>query len=124
MIGIGTDIVQVARIRDLLDKFGDRFPQRILAEKEYRDFVQLKVGREAFLAKRFAAKEAVAKALGKGIGEFISFTDIEVTHNTAGKPEILFSLEGSELARSLGMQACHVSIADEKDYAVAFVVLI
>ena len=93
VIGIGTDIVQIDRIAKVLERQGDKFTQRILTLTEQQEFARLDNG-VAFLAKRFAAKEAVAKALGTGIGHGVSFQDITVINDNKGAPAI--SLSGCE----------------------------
>ncbi|TCS39812.1 holo-ACP synthase [Reinekea marinisedimentorum] len=123
MKGIGTDIVQVSRIRSSLEKQGERFVSRILTEAEQVVYAQRNKPAN-FVANRFAAKEAISKALGTGIAAGIRFTDIEVLPNERGAPRV--ALYGEAAARLTELQATdiHLSISDEKDYAVAFVVLI
>lgn len=120
--GIGTDIVKVKRIQESLDKHGERFAKRILTDKEYDRF-QSHSFPASYLAKRFAAKEAVAKALGTGFRDGLSLKHIEVTNNDLGKPELSFNERASELAKSLGIVASFLSLSDERDYAVAYVIL-
>lgn len=122
IFGIGTDIVSVSRMRAALERHGERFAERILAPCE-RDAYQASPCRERFLAKRFAAKEAAAKALGTGFSGGLSLHHIVVTHNAAGRPLLRFDGRGSELLRNLGVGASHLSISDEHEYAVAFVTL-
>ena len=121
IIGIGTDIVEIARIAVQLDK-SSRLAERILTETELAEFSQQKF-QARFLAKRFAAKEAVVKAAGCGIGQGISFQQMEIRHFDSGQPYL--HLSGNLLARceALGMRASHISIADEQHYAVATVIL-
>ncbi|RMH16678.1 MAG: holo-ACP synthase [Gammaproteobacteria bacterium] len=124
MIGIGVDIVQIERIRRLLYRFGQRFPERILSVKELRDYNRLESDhRAAFLARRFAAKEAVAKAIGKGIGGVVAFVDIEIDHEHNGRPQINFGGHVAEYIQGLGGTDCQISIADEREYAIAFAIL-
>lgn len=118
--GIGTDIVQLHRIAPLWRQYGERFAKRILAPAEFEEFLQ-KTNQIAFLAKRFAAKEAVAKALGTGFGEKLAFKDICVTHNLAGKPGIM--LLGKATALCEPNVQIHLSISDERDLAMAFVII-
>ncbi|UUZ90909.1 holo-ACP synthase [Paenibacillus sp. P25] len=91
IIGVGTDLLEIARVRSILERpSGDRFLQRVLTEKE-RELATAKQGRLAeFTAGRFAAKEAVVKALGRGIGKEVSFRDVEVlagSERKAGRPD-------------------------------------
>ena len=120
--GIGTDIVAVGRIEAALSRFGDRFAERILAPAEMEDF-KASVNRARFLAKRFAAKEAFAKALGTGMRHPVTWQNICVVHDELGRPG--FGLE-PELTRSLAqrnIRGRHLSISDEAEMVVAFSVL-
>lgn len=120
--GIGTDIIVVERIEAALRRFGDRFAERILAPAEMEDF-RASVHRARFLAKRFAAKEAFAKALGTGIRHPATWRNIRVVHDELGRP--CFGLE-PELTQSLAQRSIrghHLSISDEAEMVVAFSVL-
>jgi len=122
IIGIGTDIVQTKRIKRLIDKFPVGFVERILHKNElevYKDFKNP----VSYVARRFAAKEAVAKALGTGIAKGVSFHDIEISNTKEGKPVLTLYGETLELAKQLGIQEYHISISDEKKYAIAYVIL-
>ncbi len=122
LLGVGTDILQIERIAEVVSRQGERFVERILTPAERREYAESGLPLR-LLAKRFAAKEAVAKALGTGIGRGVSWQDIEISHDGAGKP--LASLSGGalEVARRLGGSRVALSISDEQDYAVAFAVL-
>lgn len=120
--GIGTDIIRVRRIAASLQRFGDRFVQRILTEAEQADFVRS--ARPAhFLARRFAAKEAAVKALGLGISNGLGFRQIGIGHDERGRPRLEYSGRAAALCRELGIAASHVSLSDEHDYAIAYVML-
>lgn len=122
MIAIGTDILKVERIEGVLSRLGDRFVKRILTEgeqREYRDSGQA----SRLLAKRFAAKEAVAKALGTGIGRGVSWQDIQIEHDDKGAPLVRLSGGALQVATQRGGSRVALSIADEIDYVVAFAVL-
>lgn len=121
--GIGTDIVHVARIETALERHGERFAQRVLAESEWTDFLAVPRHPAALLAKRFAAKEAWSKALGTGFRDGLSLRDVAVSHDALGKPELQFFGRAAELIARFGIVASHVSLADEADYVVAFVIL-
>lgn len=121
MIAIGTDIVEIERIKISLDK-GLSLAKRVLTEFEMSQFSNSSRP-ERYLAKRFAAKEAAAKALGTGIGRGISFQHFEIKNDDLGKPEIQFLGEAKERANSMGVEKILVTIADEQRYAVAFVAL-
>ena len=120
---IGTDIVQVSRIQRSLDRYGELFARRILAESELVDFRRtLQPAR--FLARRFAAKEALAKAYGTGFTGGLTFRDIAVTHDAAGKPILQLAGRAAELQRERGIGEDFISISDEREYAVAFVTVL
>lgn len=123
IFGIGTDIVQVARIQKNLDLHGERFAKRILTEDEFSEFLQ-KAFQASFLAKRFAAKEATAKAMGTGFSHGLSLRHIGITHDDKGKPILTFSGIAEQFISDNKITAQHVSLSDEKDYAVAFVTLV
>jgi holo-[acyl-carrier protein] synthase len=120
--GIGTDIVSVARMQSNLDRYGDRFARRILTEHEYAQYRGI-LHPARFLAKRFAVKEAVAKALGTGLSEGVHLRQICVRNDARGKPELSYSGQAEALCREAAICRSHVTISDEAQYAVAFVVL-
>ena len=122
LIGIGTDIIQIDRIRSSIERYGANFAKRILHPSELAIFID-RNDDIAYLAKRFAAKEALAKALGTGIAQGVSFVDIETRNDTQGKPELFLHGKTQEKAEELGVQKSHLSLSDEKEYAVAYVVL-
>lgn len=122
MHGIGTDIVRVARMRRNLERFGPRFAARILTDAELSEFARYP--RQAhFLAKRFAAKEAAAKAMGIGFRNGLRLRDIGVIHDANGKPLLEFFGYAQVFVREQGITDTHISLADEEEYAVAFVTL-
>lgn len=120
IVGIGTDIVSIQRIARVLERTPD-FARRVLTKHELQRFQQHPKP-AAFLAKRWAAKEATAKALGTGIGK-VSFQDIVIDSNEAGQPFLTLLGEAERQAGWLGARNYHVSISDEQDYAIAYVVL-
>jgi len=120
--GIGTDIVEVSRIEDSLARFGSDFARRILSEREMQDFSQSNT-QARFLAKRFAAKEAFAKALGTGVRSPATFENIGVTHDDLGKPVLDLAPLLQAHLDAKGIRFQHLSISDEKMLAAAFVVL-
>lgn len=120
--GIGTDIVEVERIQASLDQFGDGFAKRILADAEWADY-QASALKARFLAKRFAAKEAFAKAIGTGIRGDVSFQNIAVTHDALGRPLLQLSAALQTFLRQHHIFQSHISISDEKNLALATVVL-
>ena len=120
--GIGTDIVHIKRMRDNLDKYEDKFARRILTDSEFVEFKN-KNDKAAFLAKRFAAKEAAAKAMGTGFSQGLSLHHIGVGHDDAGKPVLEFLDVAEKFIQERKIKQAHLSLADERDYAVAFVTL-
>lgn len=123
IFGIGTDIVHINRMRDSLEKYGDKFARRILTEREFLEFTD-KQNKPAFLAKRFAAKEATAKAMGTGFSQGLSLHHIGVEHDDAGKPILEFLDVADKFLKDNKIKQMHLSLADERDYAVAFVTLV
>ena len=121
--GIGTDIVHVKRIHESLEKYGDKFARRILTDSEFNEF-QNKNDKSNFLARRFAAKEATAKAMGTGFSEGLSLQHIGVNHDEAGKPILDFFEVAAAFIDKQNIKQTHLSLADERDYAVAFVTLV
>lgn len=122
IFGIGTDIVTVKRIEDALFRHGDRFLHRILSEPEVAEYANTSAPAR-FLAKRFAVKEAFAKAFGTGIGESVGWHDVRITHDERGKPSVATSETLQSRLSAAGVCRSHVSISDEQDHAIAFVVL-
>ena len=122
VVGIGTDIVQIDRIGQSLQRLGEKFAARILTAAELREYRQV-MAPEIFLAKRFAAKEALGKALGTGIGQGVSWRHIEVRHTEWGAPLLHLSGEARQRMLAIGGGECLLSLSDEQDYAVAFVVI-
>ena len=121
VIAIGTDIVEIARIAEVLERQGERFIDRILTVSEKTLYNQSKS--VSFVAKRFAAKEAVAKALGTGIGRGVSFQDIVISNNAQGAPLVELSNGAADVMRELGGERMLLSLSDERHYALAYAVL-
>lgn len=119
--GIGTDIVSITRIENALARHGDRFAKRILGPDEYSSFVTHKQ-QANFLAKRFAAKEAVAKALGTGFANGVSWQDIQLSHYDSGQPKV--SLSNAALAHfnKLKGEQVLISLSDELELVSAYVI--
>ena len=120
--GIGTDIVEVKRIKEALNKYGVALAKKILTSQELLTYKKTE-GKENFLAKRFAAKEAFAKAMGTGMRSPVNFKSIEIIHDSLGKPKIKTISKLTLLVKSHHIKYCHLSISDEKNIAVAFVIL-
>ncbi|WP_425363387.1 holo-ACP synthase [Candidatus Tisiphia endosymbiont of Hybos culiciformis] len=121
IIGIGTDIVQIPRIERVLNLYGQRFIDRILSKKEMQKLTSLSKDQYGcFLAKRFAAKEAVSKALGVGIGRNLRFKDISVLNDDLGKPFV--SIDHPESLEKFRQIKIHLSISDDYPTSVAFAI--
>ena len=118
--GIGIDLCDVERIRNVLKRHGNHFASRILDPLEYAEFKLLKASqRPQFLAKRFAAKEAISKALGTGIGQGFGFRDLFVRHDELGRPLVELNPENKVLSDALPCKI-HLSVSDDHFYAIAF----
>ena len=123
VIGVGTDILKFARIDSVVERQGERFVKRILCPAECEEYARS--GRPGnLLAKRFAAKEAVAKALGTGIGRGVSWHDILITHEASGAPQVELSGGALRVASEKGGTRVALSLADEEDCVIAFAVLV
>jgi len=119
--GVGTDIVTISRLAGLYRRHGERALEKLLAPSE-RQACRESAQPERFLAKRFAAKEALGKALGSGVRDPVLLPAIAVTHSPEGRPTFEFSEALAAHMARLGLRA-HLSISDESDTALAFVVL-
>ena len=122
MIAVGTDILRVQRIEATVSRLGVRVVRRILTPAERREYAASRQP-QRLLAKRFAAKEAVAKALGTGIGRGVSWQDIGIGHDDSGAPCVILSGGALRVATERGGQRVELSLADEAEYVVAFAVL-
>ena len=120
--GIGIDLVEIQRIKDMDNPI--KFAEKILSDSELKLFKEKASEAQAgFLAKQFAAKEAVVKALGTGFTANTYPKDISILRNAEGSPELQFSETLQEMVNNLGIKSWHVSLADEKTYAIAMVIL-
>lgn len=122
MKGIGTDLLDQRRIANVLDRQGKRFAQRILTAEELGVW-EIRDQPVNYLAKRFAAKEAIAKALGTGIAKGISFQQMTITSDEAGKPVVILSGQALIRAKELGGEQVMLSLSDEGDMILAFAIL-
>ena len=120
--GVGTDLIEIRRIDKALKRFGERFAKRILCEPELKRF---RAHRQpaAYLAKRFAAKEAFSKALGTGIHAPANWHGVWVVNLTSGKPQLEFSPDLEKLLRKKKILNSHLSLTDEREIASATVIL-
>lgn len=129
VVGLGTDIVEIDRIETVVDKAiagtglaKCRLALRVLTKPELAIFTQ-SAQPARYLAKRFCAKEAAAKALGTGIGRGVSFQHIEISNDSNGAPKVNFTDGAAQRMQALGASQAHISIADEARYATATVIL-
>ena len=120
--GIGVDVLQLARIERCYQRFGDHFVERLLMPAERAQLTRTRRP-ERFLAMRFAAKEAVVKAMGTGFAHGVWIRDIGIVQDKWGKPEIVYSERGERVRRRLGVGAGHVTLTDEAGLIVAVAVL-
>lgn len=122
IVGIGTDLCEIDRVQRALDRYGERFARKILVDAELERFRRHRKP-AAYLAKRFAAKEAFSKAMGTGIRFPVNWHNVSVDNGRSGKPVLRFSEPLAALLRQRGITVAHVSLADEVGMACAFVVL-
>lgn len=118
ILGTGVDIVETERIGAAITRHGERFLARVFLKAEQQYCAKM-TGSERFYAARFAAKEAVSKAFGTGIGADLGWLDIEVCRKPSGAPFIVFHGRGAETARRLGIQEIHISLSHSDHYAIA-----
>jgi holo-[acyl-carrier protein] synthase len=121
--GIGVDLVKVARLAASIQRFGERFLNRVFTPQEIA-YCQARRGRDSCLALRFAAKEAFSKALGVGLRkDGIRWREVEVAPNALGKPELLVTGRAAELCAEAHITGMHLTLTDEDDQALAVVIL-
>jgi len=121
IVGIGTDILKISRIKSAYSKYGDKFAERILSPSELIIFND-KQASISYLAKRFSAKESASKALGTGIGS-ISWHDFETQNNDSGAPILILTGKAKEKMNQMGASQTFLSLSDESDHVVSFVIL-
>ena len=122
ILGTGIDIIEVARIARSVEKFGERFLQRVLVADEIA-YCRAHKNPAPFLAARFAAKEAVSKAFGTGIGAQLGWRDIEIRRKESGEPFVVLHGKGAELFAARGAKQLHVSLTHTEIYAAATAIL-
>jgi holo-[acyl-carrier protein] synthase len=122
IFGIGVDVLEAARVKKLYDKYGDHFVERLLMPAERAQLSKTK-RTERFLAMRFAAKEAIVKAMGTGFAHGIWIRDVGIVQNAWGRPEVVYSARGEKVRRQLGIGGGHVTLTDEAGLIVAVAVL-
>jgi holo-[acyl-carrier protein] synthase len=121
VLGLGTDLIEIARVQQSLDRFGSRFMHKVFTDREIA-YCQLKKHAAESFAARFAAKEAAAKALGTGISRGISWKEIEVRREPGQRPILHLSGRAAEFAAALGVRNMQLSLTHSRDVAMAVVV--
>lgn len=122
LIGVGTDIVEVERVSAVRQRHDGAFEEKVFTPEECALGLSRRKGADHFFAGRWAAKEAIVKALGCGFGPDCGWMDIEILNDDRGRPIVALSGVGGELAATLGIQHWHLSISHEKHYACAVAV--
>ena|ERR1700747_3537360 len=122
VLGMGTDLIETRRLQQSIERFGDRFLERIFTDGEIAYCRRKKNAAESFAA-RFAAKEAAAKALGTGISHGVSWKEFEVKREPSGKPTLAFSGRAAELAGAMGVRRVQLSLTHSRDLAMAVVLV-
>ncbi len=123
LLGIGMDIVETKRIADSLERFGDRFLHRVFLDAEVAYAKSMKFP-HLHLAARFAAKEAISKAFGTGIGHEMGWRDLEIIREPSGQPRVQLHGKAAALAQTRGVQQIHVSLSHTADYGAASVAIL
>lgn len=122
ILGIGTDLVEIERIRAALDRHGQRFFERILRDTEFA-YCKKQSDPSPHLAARFAAKEAISKAFGTGIGEELGWMDLEICRDSSGRPWVQLHGKAVDLMTRRGGRSIHLSLTHARDHAMAFAIL-
>jgi holo-[acyl-carrier protein] synthase len=122
ILGTGTDLMEISRMAQSIDRFGDRFLHRVFTPREIAYCQRKKNAAESFAA-RFAAKEAGAKALGTGISQGVSWLELEVTREPTGRPLLQLAGRAAERARVLGVNRISLSLSHSRDTALAVVIM-
>jgi holo-[acyl-carrier protein] synthase len=123
ILGVGMDIVETKRIAESIERFGDRFLHRVFLEGEVAYSQSMKFP-HLHLAARFAAKEAISKAFGTGIGRELGWRDLEIVREPSGAPRVLLHGRAGAYASARGVQAVHVSLSHTAEYGAASAVIV
>jgi len=123
VLGVGTDMIEIARVQASMDRYGDQFLQRVYTAGEIAYCQRKKRNSAESFAARFAAKEAGAKALGTGISQGVSWREIEVKREPGGRPLLEFSGRAAEWAKAMGVRHLSLSLTHSRDVAMAVVIL-
>ena len=122
IFGIGTDVLQLSRVERLWERYGDHFAERVLLDEELELFARSN-NKTRFLAMRFAAKEAVVKAMGTGFANGMWVRDVGTVPNALGQPQVVYSARGAQMCERLGIGSGFLSLTDEAGLVVAVAVL-
>lgn len=122
IIGLGTDLVRVARMEDIVARHGERFAEKVLTADELAEYRTSRYPAR-LLAKRFAVKEAALKALGTGVQQGLTLAQVGLAHDALGCPRLVWRGAAAERLSALGVTATHVSVSDEREYALAVVIV-
>lgn len=119
---IGCDIIEIYRIRHFIEHHSTQLIGRVFTQREW-DYCQKQANPYPSFAVCFAAKEAVAKAFGVGIGEYLNWTSIEIIHNASGAPEVILDAQGQGLLKAFSAKTIHISLSHSQDNALAVALL-
>ena len=122
VLGLGTDLIETRRVQESIERFGERFLERIFTEGEIAYCLRKKNAAESFAA-RFAAKEAGAKALGTGISRGVSWKELEVKREASGRPTLHLAGRAAELGKAMGVRRVQLSLTHSRDLAMAVVLM-
>jgi holo-[acyl-carrier protein] synthase len=122
IVGMGVDIIEVPRVRAAIERFGERFTNRLFTEAEIR-YCESKANKYERFAARFAAKEAALKAIGTGLSHGISWQDVEIVREPSGRPTLVFRGKAGEFSSRLGVRRSSVSLSHTEQVAFAQVIL-
>jgi holo-[acyl-carrier protein] synthase len=123
VLGLGTDLIETRRMQESIDRFGERFLERIFTAGEIAYCTRKKKNAAESFAARFAAKEAGAKALGTGISHGVSWKEFEVKRETSGRPSLHLTGRAAEWAKAMGVRRVQLSLTHSRELAMAVVVV-